>query len=691
VPRVQHVADGVVTAFVYLFPIFAAADLAVYLDDVKQESGFSVNGAGETAGGDVTFDTAPANGVTVTLAREIEITRTSDFQEGGEFRASVLNDELDYLTAALQQVANDVDRTIALSTTDPTSGLVLPDAAARASQYLGFDGTGQLIPAVAPEGGNLVSAFMATVLDDADAASARTTLGAQAQAGLLDSLVALGSPLAAFRNKIVNGGMEVDQRVSPHANSASNVTYTVDRWAMRRAGTAIGMVVEQKSDAPVGFLNSARVRRDEENAETDIMDFAQALETADSVPLQGKVLALTFWAKADAAWTPSGKILMSRISTGTGTDEPPSGMMDGNWTTWTKNDKSHTLTTSWQKFIHVLPAAVADDITQVGVLIRNTPVGTAPTGDWYFITGVQLEAVGASATDGTGFESRPIAAELALCRRYYWQLGGQVANENVGVTGAGGTNNSYITLENPVVMRTAPSFGCSGNWELLAGGAIASFNANEITTRSVQLTCNGTSLTTRNAYLLRAAYDLTARLTLDAELQAMTDYKLTRGDVVVRTSDGLTIPNDPLNRHRRDYEAWLAKANTPDPAETPDDAKVRRQHEVDALRDAKLAAGFVYATLAATFDADAEAQDNITAIAAGIAAGKGLPGRLATIGWWDKSNVTHAMTEAAFLDFAAAHRDFVAFVKQTGRGHKNAMQALATVAAVDAYDIAAGW
>lgn len=67
-------------------------------------------------------------------------------------------------------------------------------------------------------------------------------------------------------------------------------------------------------------------------------------------------------------------------------------------------------------------------------------------------------------------------------------------------------------------MRTAPSFGCSGNWELLAGGAIASFNANEITTRSVQLTCNGTSLTTRNAYLLRAAYDLTARLTLDAEL-----------------------------------------------------------------------------------------------------------------------------------------------------------------------------
>jgi len=300
-PRVQHVADGVVTVFVYPFPIFAAADLAVYLDDTKQTSGFTVNGAGVSSGGDVTFDTAPANGVTVTLAREIEITRTSDFQEGGEFRASVLNDELDYLTAALQQVADDVDRTIALSTKDPTSGLVLPDVAARASQYLGFDGTGQIIAAAVPEGGNVVSTFMATVLDDADAATARTTLGSQAQAGLLDSLVALGSPLAAFRNKIVNGGMEVDQRVSPHANSASNVSYTVDRWAMRRAGAATGMVVEQSSDAPAGFLNSARVRRNVTNVATEIMDFAQVLETANSVPLQGKVLALTFWAKADAA------------------------------------------------------------------------------------------------------------------------------------------------------------------------------------------------------------------------------------------------------------------------------------------------------------------------------------------------------------------------------------------------------
>jgi|GEM_PF-2714088 len=209
---------------------------------------------------------------------------------------------------------------------------------------------------------------------------------------------------------------------------------------------------------------------------------------------------------------------MSRISTGTGTDQPPSGIMGGDWLGWTKNGKSHTLTTSWQKFIHILPAAVADDITQVGVLFRNTPVGTAPTGDWYFITGVQLEAVGASATDGTGFESRPFAAELALCRRYYWQLGGQTAYENVGVTGAGGTTNSYIALENPVEMRTAPSFGSAGNWELLAGGAITSFNANEITAETLQLTCNGTSLTTRDAYLLRAANDLTARLTLDAEL-----------------------------------------------------------------------------------------------------------------------------------------------------------------------------
>jgi len=109
-PRVHYTADGVQTQFTYPFPIFEDADLEVYLDTVAQSVGFTIAGAGDSAGGSVTFDTAPLSTTTVTLARRLAIQRTSDFQESGEFRSKVINDELDYLTASLQQVSDDQAR-----------------------------------------------------------------------------------------------------------------------------------------------------------------------------------------------------------------------------------------------------------------------------------------------------------------------------------------------------------------------------------------------------------------------------------------------------------------------------------------------------------------------------------------------------------------------------------------------------
>ena len=143
-PRIQYVADGTRREFVYPFAVFAQASLEVYLDATKQSSGFVVNGIGQSNGGSVLFSMAPAAGVVVTLRRQLVVERTSDFQEFGQFRAKIINDDLDYLTAAIQQVEAEAERSIRLEPADLEATLTLPSASARAGKAIVFDEEGNV-------------------------------------------------------------------------------------------------------------------------------------------------------------------------------------------------------------------------------------------------------------------------------------------------------------------------------------------------------------------------------------------------------------------------------------------------------------------------------------------------------------------------------------------------------------------
>lgn len=147
-PRVQYIADGALRVFTYPFPIFAVEDLQVFLGAASQSAGYSVSGAGTTAGGAVTFNTAPTAGTAVTLRRRLTVERTSDFRESGPLPASALNQEFSRLTASVQQVAGDQDLMLRYADTDLPASTLLPGRAERQGKLLSFDSAGN--PTVRP-------------------------------------------------------------------------------------------------------------------------------------------------------------------------------------------------------------------------------------------------------------------------------------------------------------------------------------------------------------------------------------------------------------------------------------------------------------------------------------------------------------------------------------------------------------
>ena len=232
-PRVQYVADGALTAFDYPFPIFDAGDLAVFLNETEQRTGYAVIGAGESDGGSVAFDAAPARGVRVTLQRVLTVERTTDFQEGGAFRADTINDELDRQTAMIQQVADETARALTAAPTDPTVALSLPPKEKRAGRWLAFDRDGRAIAALPPVpsapfngggGGPLaapVTPFAAALLHKDDAAAMRETLGlgplatrSSVDAGHLDAPI---NPLGRHTVWVPAGAMTGEDGSEPEA------------------------------------------------------------------------------------------------------------------------------------------------------------------------------------------------------------------------------------------------------------------------------------------------------------------------------------------------------------------------------------------------------------------------------------------------------------------------------------------
>lgn len=246
IPIKAYTGDGVSNTFTYPFKIFKVADLVVSVAGVVKTyaTDYSVTGVGSITGGSVVFVIAPVAAAAVLIYRQITYDRIDqDYQEGGDFLANGLDDDLDRIVAQVQQISRDIGRALKLPVDVITDQILVSTIAQRVGKLAGFDSFGNVTlfdPATL--GAAAVSAFMATVIVAANVAAAQAALGVysitQSDANYIAKAFvnAKGDVVGASANDvpaIVSVGLD-GQVLGADSTAAAGVSYIVRNVAVRQ-------------------------------------------------------------------------------------------------------------------------------------------------------------------------------------------------------------------------------------------------------------------------------------------------------------------------------------------------------------------------------------------------------------------------------------------------------------------------
>ena len=317
-----------------------------------------------------------------------------------------------------------------------------------------------------------------------------------------------------FRNRLINGGMTIDQRnagASVTRNATDNV-YTLDRWNTRAESSDGVYTVQRVVDGPSGFINSLKVTvttADASIGAAQVYALNQAIEgfniadfnwgaTAASAGKTAQTVTLSFWVKSTLTGSFGASIIngssnrsypflytISAANTWEQKSVTIAGDTSGTWAT----DNTAGLLVSFA--IGTGSNELGTVNTWGGALYRGatgqTQIISTLNATWQ-VTGVQLE----KGSTATSFDYRPYSAELALCQRYYYRL-------TAATTHASGfaplTTRADVIIWFPVSMRIAPS-------ALEQSGTASDYGVVYLATSAI---CNSVptyaSSTTGNAYV----------------------------------------------------------------------------------------------------------------------------------------------------------------------------------------------
>ena len=144
--RNDYVATSGQTVFPYTFTALADGDIKVLKNGTALTLGagndYTLSGIG-SYGGNVTLNSGAATGDKIAIYLDMDLARTTNYQNSGDFLALDVNGDFDALWLALQQGTTDIERTVRRPDSDAgTINMELPAAASRAKRLLAFDSTG---------------------------------------------------------------------------------------------------------------------------------------------------------------------------------------------------------------------------------------------------------------------------------------------------------------------------------------------------------------------------------------------------------------------------------------------------------------------------------------------------------------------------------------------------------------------
>jgi hypothetical protein len=288
----------------------------------------------------------------------------------------------------------------------------------------------------------------------------------------------LQSETWAFRNRLINGDMTIDQRNNGASVAIPNDSnfYTLDRWQIVENTGAV-LSAQRVADAPTGFVNSLRVSVTTAagsigSSELSIVE--QRIEGFNMADLgfgtaNAQTVTVSFWVKSSITGTFGGSLRnggstrsypFSYTIAAANTWEYKTVTIPGDVTgTWaTDNTAGMRVTFAIGSGSSRLGTANAWATANLDGVTGSTAVVTTLNATWQ-VTGVQLE----KGFTATNFDVLPYGTELQLCRRYYWRISATGSLPLLAFGAAGSSTELHVVGNYPVEMRATPTLSGSAN------------------------------------------------------------------------------------------------------------------------------------------------------------------------------------------------------------------------------------